>query len=309
MTIPGPILKLKIHVYSRKLFLIELIPPLPGFDQFIGAWLYKGEIVFLVDVGPAVTLPLLLQALASLQVTQIDYIFLTHIHMDHAGGVGHLSAKFPQTPIVCHANGVSHLVDPSRLWAGSLKTLGDTASVYGPMNAVPERLLVAADQFDSDVVTPVLTPGHSPHHVSYLTPDYLFVGEAGGVCIELPDGRSWLRPATPPQHILTTSLSSIDALEVISPDTICYGHFGIRYEAGHYLSRHRNQLLLWEQVISEKIKGSRPEDLIDNCLTHLLVKDPELTGYGALTPAQQKRETFFLINSIKGFVGYLVPKK
>jgi glyoxylase-like metal-dependent hydrolase (beta-lactamase superfamily II) len=298
-------LKSRIHPYSPKLFLIELIPPLQGFDQFIGAWLYKGEITFLVDVGPAVTLPLLLQALASLKVTHIDYIFLTHIHMDHAGGVGHLSEKFPQTPIVCHGSGLPHLIDPSRLWAGSLKTLGDTARAYGPMNAVPERLLVAVDQFNSDMVTPVLSPGHSSHHVTYLTSDYLFAGEAGGVCIALPDGRSWLRPATPPQYVLTTALSSIDALVAVSPDTICYAHFGIRNEACRYLTRHRNQLLLWEQVITEKIKSSRPEDLINICLRCLLAKDPELAGFDGLTPAQRKRETFFLINSMKGFLGYL----
>jgi glyoxylase-like metal-dependent hydrolase (beta-lactamase superfamily II) len=299
------ILKSKIHRYSQKLFLIELIPPVPGFDQFMGAWLFKGQVTFLVDVGPAVTLPFLLAALESLQITRLDYIFLTHIHMDHAGGVGHLSVKFPQTPVVCHANGLPHLVDPSRLLAGSLKTLGDTARAYGPMNPVPERLLVAADRFDSDGVMPVLTPGHSPHHVSYLTLGVLFAGEAGGVCMELPDGRSWLRPATPPQHVLTTALSSIDALIAVSPDTICYGHFGLRKEACHYLSRHRNQLLLWEQLIGKNIKNSRPEDLINSCLTQLLKEDPELAGYEGMTPAQQKRETFFLINSVKGFVGYL----
>jgi glyoxylase-like metal-dependent hydrolase (beta-lactamase superfamily II) len=298
-------LKSTINQYSKALFLIELIPPIPGFDQFIGAWLYKGQITFLVDVGPAVTLPFLLAALESLQVTHLDYIFLTHIHLDHAGGIGHLSVNFPQTPIICHGNGLPHLVEPSRLLAGSLKTLGNMARTYGPMNAVPQRLLVAAEQFDSDNVIPVLTPGHSPHHVSYLTPDYLFAGEAGGVCLELPDGRSWLRPATPPQHVLTTALSSIDTLAAVSSDTICYGHFGLRKEAGRYLSRHRTQLLLWEQVIGQKIKNSCPEDLINNCLTQLLKEDPELRGFAGMMPAQQKRETFFLTNSVKGFVGYL----
>lgn len=298
-------MKSKIIPYSKKLFLIELIPPLPGFDQFIGAWLYKGPITFLVDVGPAVTLPLLLQALASLHVTHLDYIFLTHIHMDHAGGVGYLSEKFPETPIVCNGNGLNHLADPSRLWTGSLKTLGDTARAYGPMKAVPARLLVAADRFDFNGIIPVLTPGHSPHHVSYLTPDYLFAGEAGGVCLQLPDGRSWLRPATPPQHFLATALSSIDRLIALSPDRICYAHFGVKSEAVRHLSRHRTQLLLWEQVITENMKTSGPEDLVNGCLACLLAQDPELVGYDGLSPAQKKRETFFLINSVRGFLGYL----
>lgn len=300
-----------IHHYSEKLTLITLDPPLAGFDHFIGVWLYHGDTTFIVDVGPAVTVPALVKALGELQVTHLDYILLTHIHIDHAGGAGDFSPSFPDAPIICHPKGLPHLADPTHLWEGSLKTLGDTARAYGPIAPVPAQRLVNADTFHSDALTPLATPGHAPHHVSYLTPDYLFAGETGGVCLSLPDGRTWLRPATPPRFFLATALSSIDVLMDHVPGTICYGHLGVQNDAVHCLARHREQLLFWEKVIGREMTGSRHENhhenLIRRCLDSLLGQDPELAGYSGLTPAQRARETYFLTNSINGFIGYLKP--
>ncbi len=115
---------------APKLSLIPLDQDIPGFGSFIGSWLYKGEKTFLVDVGPAATVPLLINALDSLGVKSLDAILLTHIHIDHAGGIGDLASRFPDTPVVCHGSGIPHLRDPSRLWQGSVKTLGDVATGY-----------------------------------------------------------------------------------------------------------------------------------------------------------------------------------
>lgn len=297
-------LKAPIHSYADNLYLIELTPPLAGFSRFIGAWAYKGPSTVLVDVGPAATVPLLRQALQKIGITHLDYILLTHIHLDHAGGVGALSLHFPDTPIVVHANGLAHLMAPERLWAGSLTTLGETAKAYGPLTAVPAPLLMAADRFKSPAITPLETLGHSPHHVSYLTPDYLFAGEAGGVCIQLPDGRSWMRPATPATFFLDKALSSLNALIALNPDTICYGHFGLQPDAAQYLVRHRAQLLFWERVIELEAKCGPTENLVTRCLDRLLSEDPELVGYDQLPEAEREREVFFLTNSIKGFLSW-----
>ena len=82
---------------------------LPGFTSFIGSWIYKGKKTFLVDVGPAATIPVLVKSLEVLEVSHLDAILLTHIHIDHAGGIGDLSLLFPDTPIVCHETGIQHL--------------------------------------------------------------------------------------------------------------------------------------------------------------------------------------------------------
>ncbi|MCK7504193.1 MAG: MBL fold metallo-hydrolase [Desulfobacterales bacterium] len=95
-----------------------------GFADFISAWLVQGRPSFLVDVGPASTAGQLLAALDTLGVTRLDYILLTHIHLDHAGAIGQVARRFPAARIVCHEKGIPHLVDPTQLWEGTRKVLG-----------------------------------------------------------------------------------------------------------------------------------------------------------------------------------------
>jgi len=293
---------------SPDLHLIPLDQDIRGFTRFIGVWLYRGERTFLVDVGPAATVPHLLEALADLGITRLDAILLTHIHLDHAGGIGDVARSFPETPVFCHEVGIPHLADPSRLWEGSLKTLGDTARAYGEISAVPAQQLRDAASPPWDEVSSTLTPGHSPHHVSYQIPPYLFAGETGGVLRSLDDGHEYLRPATPPRFFLETALGSIDALIALEPDSLCYGHFGIRSEGKAMLQKHREQLIRWEETIAGVMEGHRGEDISDACLDALFGEDPLLAAYSHLTDAEQERERFFLINSIRGYVGYLQQK-
>ncbi len=295
----------KINKLSDELYLITLLPPLSGFDDFIGAWLYKGKTTFIVDVGPSVTAEGLLNALHDINVHHLDYIFLTHIHIDHAGGIGDISARFPKTPIICHEAGISHLCDPSRLWEGTVKTLGDIGRAYGPIKPVPSNRLVGAGQFVSDTIVPIITPGHSPHHVSYQTEKYLFAGEAGGVYLSLPFQHEYLRPATPPRFFLDVTVRSIEKLIAANPEKICYGHFGIRDDAVEMLKMHKNQLFLWKKVIKDVMKHSEEKDLVESCMDRLLKKDQLLAGFFHMDAAVQERERGFLANSIKGFAGYL----
>ncbi len=138
-------MRTKIKIISDDLSLITLNPPINGFENFVSAWLYQGEICFLVDVGPASTADGLLNILAEANVVHLDYILLTHIHLDHAGAIGEIAAAFPQTPIVCHPAGIPHLVEPQRLWEGTKKVLGSTANGYGPIR----RIFWLSDELDA----------------------------------------------------------------------------------------------------------------------------------------------------------------
>ena len=129
-------MKARIDHLADDLSLITLNPPIDGFEDFISSWLYQGETCFLVDVGPASTADGLLKILDEAHIDHLDYILLTHIHLDHAGAIGEIAAAFPQTPIICHPAGIPHLVEPARLWEGTKKVLGSTAEGYGPIQAV-----------------------------------------------------------------------------------------------------------------------------------------------------------------------------
>ena len=290
--------------FGSHLTLIPLPQNLPGFEAFIGAWLMTGRKNYLIDPGPTFTIAKLTAALQALEIRHLDAILLTHIHIDHSGGIGDLTRRFPETPVVCHAKAVKHLVDPARLWAGSLETLGDTARAYGPIAPVDPDQVVAVEDFSGSGVDVLMTPGHAVHHVSYRLDDTLFVGEAGGVYRELPDGY-YLRPATPPKFFLETSLESIATLEKVDCRRMCYGHFGQTCRPAERLSAHRRQLEWWAQKIAGLSVGAGRPDLVAFCLKSLIKEDPLLSGWPQLSGPDQQRELNFMANSVRGFLGYL----
>lgn len=296
-----------IRQLAPDLYLIVLAPPIPGFDDFIGAWLIDApQMTCLIDVGPAATAQQLIDAVAAIGVVRLDYICLTHIHMDHAGAVGHLARRFPEAVVVCHPKGIAHIIDPRRLWEGTVKTLGDTGRAYGPMLPVDAAAIAADEQLAAAPFRLLDTPGHSPHHFAIATEHYLFAGEAGGVCLPLPTGGRYLRPATPPRFFLETSVASIERIMAARPARICYGHLGMQPDAMALLAEHRDQLNFWRETLAAEI---HPEtDLAahtDRWVDLMLATDPLLAGFSRLAPAVQDRERGFLRNSVKGFAGYL----
>nr|CBX28762.1 hypothetical protein N47_L13600 [uncultured Desulfobacterium sp.] len=302
-------LNYKITGFTENLFLITLPPVAPGFENFIGTWLYKGDKTFIVDVGSSSTAQALFAALDEAGITHLDYIFLTHIHVDHAGAAGDIAARFAGTPIICHKDGIPHLADPERLWKGTIKTLGNIATAYGPINPVPIDRLVDASGFNQDSIISVMTPGHSVHHISYIYKDYLFAGEAGGVYYSLPSGGWAMRPATPPKFFYELAYESIDALVSKNPVNICYGHLGLKENAVSMLKQHQSQLALWKKIIGDEAEKTLDDDLLSGCTEALLRQDPFLSEYSGMEHAVREREMIFLTNSIKGFIGYIKDKK
>jgi glyoxylase-like metal-dependent hydrolase (beta-lactamase superfamily II) len=289
--------------FGSRLTLIPLPQDLPGFDRFINAWLFTGERNYLIDPGPSITIPSLLAVLGDLGIKDLDAILLTHIHIDHSGGIGDLVACFPDAPVVCHPKAVAHLIDPGRLWAGSVKTLGDTARAYGPIAPVPAGQVVPVESSMPDV-TGILTPGHAVHHVSFLIDDTLFAGEAGGVFRELPEG-FYLRPATPPKFFLETSLESLTALEQVACRRMCYGHFGLTRNPAKLLKAHSRQLTWWADEIDRLRTKTDQTDLVNTCLEFFIENDPLMAGWQLLSEPDQQRERSFMANSVRGFLGYL----
>jgi glyoxylase-like metal-dependent hydrolase (beta-lactamase superfamily II) len=153
---------------------LALRPPVPGYEGFIGAYVCRGEKTAIVDPGPAVAIPNLLRALEEMALApaEVDYLVLTHIHQDHAGGAGAVLREMPNARVIVHGRGWRHIVDPRQLWEGSRQALGELAMQYGEIEPVPDdRIIAAEDLMDIDlgrgVVLQVhMTPGHAAHHLS-----------------------------------------------------------------------------------------------------------------------------------------------
>ncbi len=173
--------------------------------------LVEGGRVAVVDTATNACLPRVLDALRSLglPLTRVDYVFLTHVHLDHAGGAGAMMQTFPEARLVVHPRGVRHMADPAPLFAAVQAVYGADAAeqLYGELVPVPvERILAAGDGHTLDLGGRTLvcldTPGHARHHLSLLDTHSggLFAGEAFGISLrELDvDGRASILPAIAP---------------------------------------------------------------------------------------------------------------
>jgi glyoxylase-like metal-dependent hydrolase (beta-lactamase superfamily II) len=203
-----------------------------GKGNATAAYLIEGAAPVLVDSGSAVTVPDVLEALRSAGDVSPTAIILTHIHLDHAGGAGHLAARFPEARIYIHERMAKHLAEPSRVTAGSREVWGDSFDKYfGEPRAVdPARItgLKPGGRIpagDGHLLT-IDTPGHTRAHLAFLDEDsgLLACGDALG--IQLP-GSTAIRPATPPSDFdLDSALTTIEQIRALQPEGLMLGHFG-----------------------------------------------------------------------------------
>ncbi len=280
--------------------LIALSPVTPGFDRFFGPWLIRDTLTFLVDVGPASWTPQLLRALEAKAVDRLDYVLLTHMHIDHCGGLAALLARYPTALAVGHEKGLRFLVDPAPLWQGSLKVLGAIARSYGRPEPVTTERLVPHTRCNLNAVRIIETPGHAAHHLSYTLAGHLFAGEAAGNYLAMDSG-VYLRPATPPRFFFNVCLQSVKRLRDLDDMPLCYAHYGLAQGSHRWLEAFCEQLHLWKSLIAEAVRLD-PEAGLQRCIEALLTEDPRLKLYDDLDPATQRREHFFLRNSVKGFI-------
>jgi glyoxylase-like metal-dependent hydrolase (beta-lactamase superfamily II) len=290
------------HIVTKNLFLVDLPQKREGFRRFISSWavLLKGNTI-LVDPGPASTIDLLISQLTANGISKIDSVLLTHLHIDHAGGIGKLIQHFPSIKVYIHPKGAAHLINTSIINRASEETLGsELFTMYGPFQNVNASNICAYDASIDDFSV-IETPGHAPHHLSYCIDEYLFCGEALGVIIK-EKNFLYMRPATPPKFISDIYIESINRLSNIECEYFCFGHFGALNRnfvaMSELTSMAKTQVVLWMQEVQKY-----PDNELHNSteLFKTLGKaDPLFSHLHSLPEDIQKRELIFIKNSING---------
>jgi len=236
---------------------IQIDTLLGGWDQVTAGYLIEGPEPVLVETGSQSSVQALLDALAELNVGAADLagVAVTHIHLDHAGGVGDVARAFPNATVYVHEKGARHLVDPDRLVRSAAMVYGDLLdSLYGRLDPTPsERIHVLEDGEDvrigpGRVLTTVDSPGHAKHHLALHDSEsgILFAGDAVGV--RLPDA-GVLRPSTPPPDFdLEQAITSLDRFAARRPTGVALAHFGLVPEPVATLEEAKGTLRRWAEV-------------------------------------------------------------
>ena len=225
-----------------------------GYPGITAGYLIRSDRPCLVETGTAPSAPVVRDALAALGVGAGDLatVVVTHIHLDHAGGVGDIAAMFPAAEVVVHELGARHLADPARLMASARMVYGDELDgLFGALAPTPaDRIRTvgrsgAVDLGGGRRLDSHYSPGHAKHHVGLVdsVSGDLYVGDAAGIYIPETGDQ---RPATPPPDFdLGVALESIRLFAALQPARLLFSHYGPVRAVAEALDRSAEEIQLW----------------------------------------------------------------
>lgn len=293
-------------VSSPALQMIDLDQDLVGHRKFLSCWAWiTDELTYIVDPGPRATADRVIEALRASGVRRLDFVLVSHVHLDHAGATADVLAVFPGARVICHERAREHLIDPARLWEGSLGVLGPIAETYQRPNPVPAEKIAEWAIAERTGITIIDTPGHAAHHLSFLHGETLFVGEAAGLRIPLAD-HIYARPATPPRFRLDIALESIRRLEALSPTPrrMAYPHYGMVDDPVRLLRSAREQMVCWVKEVRQLLEETS-DDIKKRVHDRMLAVDSHYANFVHLDDDLQAREYHYVGQTLDGMLGYV----
>lgn len=280
--------------------------------QLICSYIITGSNPMLVESGPNNSVPNLIAGIEELGIKPeaIQYVAITHVHLDHGGGAGTLLKHLPNAKIIVHPRGAPHLIEPERLWPSSQAVLGFVSEIFGKPEPVPKDRIIPLtegkfDLGDGGILSVLETVGHASHNLSFQESfnGGVFPGDAAGTY--LPDCNVVV-PTTPPPFYLEAALVSLDKLIALNPTALYFSHFGKADDAVNRLKAYKLQLQLWADIAAAGVKANLSlEQIRDNIIRGDSVM-AEVTPYVKNHPIYRKT---VLENCVRGFIEYVKTKQ
>jgi glyoxylase-like metal-dependent hydrolase (beta-lactamase superfamily II) len=242
-----------------------------GRERYTAAYLLDAREPAIVETGPTTSLEHVAAGLDRLGIGphELAHVVVTHIHLDHAGGVGALSERYPNATVWVHERGAPHLADPARLVASATTVYGDEQMrlLFGdvqPVAAHRIRSLVDGDRIDlgDRVLTAAATPGHAKHQVALVdsVTGAVFTGDALGIH---PPDVPVLRPATPPpDYDLELAIESIERIRALAGELLLFSHFGPVREVDRICDLAARRFREWTETVGRAMERTRDLDEI-----------------------------------------------
>ena len=283
-----------------------------GFKNLICSYVIKGRKPFLVESGPANSIQNLLTALAQLDVKfdDVEFVAITHVHLDHGGGAGTLLKSLPNAKVIVHPRGMPHLIDPERLWPSSRKVLGFVSDIFGKPEAVPKDRVIPVTEGSFDLgcgakLTVFETIGHASHNLSFQESfnGGVFPGDAAGTYLPEFDV---VVPTTPPPFYLDAALASLDKLISLKPTVLYFSHFGKALNAKQRLEDYKIQLQLWAEIAEEGVKKNWSLEQIRD---RIIVEDKVMGLIKDFVMSHRIYSKTVLENCVRGFMEFAKQKQ
>lgn len=237
-----------------------------GVPEIIAAFLVEGpEGIALVETGPGSTLPRLLTGVAELGFDPADVadVFVTHIHLDHAGAAGWWAREHGAT-LHAHPRAAPHLINPGRLMDSARLVYGESMeSLWGDMMPAPEELVHVMEDGDTVMAagldfTAWDTPGHARHHHAFLVEGVVFTGDVAGA--RLPGCDYLSVTSAPPQFDPDAYLASIDRLRDAGAGRLYLTHFGEVTDVSAHLTDYRENVELASIFVRDRLAEGMDAD-------------------------------------------------
>ena len=280
-----------------------------------GVYLLNEEKKALIDSGPPNSASVVLDGIKKVGVRpeDINYIIVTHVHVDHAGGAGILLKDMPQAHVVVHHIGARHLLKLAKLMESTVKTVGnEIIAQWGEAVPVkPERVQVVHDNdairlSEGQVLDFIDAPGHAPHELCIYERRNggIFTGEALG--LYFADDEVLLPCHPPPSFDLELCIKTIQRLMTLNASRLYFAHFGVTDRVEEILQMAIDKLQIYANIIAEAVKGDALDDVTERILAQVV---PELELMRRVPSAYKLVVENLIPWGIAGFVDYYSKKQ